>query len=291
MPRRRWSTPRGRPHRKVMVMSRWLVSISAVCRLFVDLASAMWARRRRRKEAEPLPAVRALHLPREDLPERPRSHQVTAAEVVECSRFEAGLRINGAAERAVRDHCFEIVPATAPGKWRAQKARQSSSTGGSPFADVRSGASRDSVAGGVYPPAMAVASGSFPRPSSNPRTALTERSRIRGPCQGEGEAEVAKVLCVLYEDPVDGYPRSYARDAIPRIERYYDGRTTPTPSGSTSSRVGFWAAFPGSSGCGGSSRSAAALLSRRTRTGRTRSSSESSRTLRSSSPSRSGLPT
>jgi formate dehydrogenase len=46
---------------------------------------------------------------------------------------------------------------------------------------------------------------------------------------GEGEAEVAKVLCVLYEDPVDGYPRSYAREAIPRIERYYDGQTTPTP--------------------------------------------------------------
>ena len=57
----------------------------------------MWARRGRRKEAEPLPAVRALHLSREDLPERPRSHQVTAAEVVECSRFEAGLRISGAA--------------------------------------------------------------------------------------------------------------------------------------------------------------------------------------------------
>jgi formate dehydrogenase len=40
---------------------------------------------------------------------------------------------------------------------------------------------------------------------------------------------VAKVLCVLYDDPVEGYPRSYARDAIPRIERYYDGQTTPTP--------------------------------------------------------------
>src|SRR6266516_7670925 len=47
----------------------------------------------------------------------------------------------------------------------------------------------------------------------------------------EGEAEVAKVLCVLYDDPVDGYPRSYARDAIPRVERYYDGQTTPTPEG------------------------------------------------------------
>jgi hypothetical protein len=40
---------------------------------------------------------------------------------------------------------------------------------------------------------------------------------------------VAKVLCVLCDDPVDGYPRSYARDAIPRIERYHDGQTTPTP--------------------------------------------------------------
>src|SRR4249920_475009 len=45
----------------------------------------------------------------------------------------------------------------------------------------------------------------------------------------EGGAEVAKVLCVLYDDPVDGYPDSYARDAIPKIERYYDGQTTPSP--------------------------------------------------------------
>src|SRR5881409_537093 len=40
---------------------------------------------------------------------------------------------------------------------------------------------------------------------------------------------MAKVLCVLYDDPVDGYPPSYARDGIPKIERYYDGQTTPTP--------------------------------------------------------------
>jgi formate dehydrogenase len=40
---------------------------------------------------------------------------------------------------------------------------------------------------------------------------------------------MAKVLCVLYEDPVDGYPPAYARDEIPKIERYYDGQTTPTP--------------------------------------------------------------
>jgi formate dehydrogenase len=40
---------------------------------------------------------------------------------------------------------------------------------------------------------------------------------------------MATVLCVLYEDPVDGYPPSYTRDGIPTIERYPDGQTTPTP--------------------------------------------------------------
>jgi formate dehydrogenase len=40
---------------------------------------------------------------------------------------------------------------------------------------------------------------------------------------------MATILCVLYDDPVDGYPTSYARDGIPVIERYYDGQTTPTP--------------------------------------------------------------
>ena len=40
---------------------------------------------------------------------------------------------------------------------------------------------------------------------------------------------MAKVLCVLYDDPVDGYPTSYARDDLPRLERYPDGQTLPTP--------------------------------------------------------------
>ncbi len=40
---------------------------------------------------------------------------------------------------------------------------------------------------------------------------------------------MATVLCVLYDDPVDGYPTSYARDGVPVIERYFDGQTTPTP--------------------------------------------------------------
>ena len=40
---------------------------------------------------------------------------------------------------------------------------------------------------------------------------------------------MATVLCVLYHDPVSGYPPSYARDFIPKIERYPDGQTTPSP--------------------------------------------------------------
>lgn len=43
---------------------------------------------------------------------------------------------------------------------------------------------------------------------------------------------MAKVICVLYDDPVGGYPKkSYARDEIPRLERYPDGQTLPTPEG------------------------------------------------------------
>ncbi len=41
---------------------------------------------------------------------------------------------------------------------------------------------------------------------------------------------MAKVLCVLYDDPVDGYPTTYARDDIPKLERYPDGQTMPTPT-------------------------------------------------------------
>lgn len=40
---------------------------------------------------------------------------------------------------------------------------------------------------------------------------------------------MAKVLCVLYDDPVDGYPTSYARGEIPKISGYPNGQTAPTP--------------------------------------------------------------
>ncbi len=40
---------------------------------------------------------------------------------------------------------------------------------------------------------------------------------------------MAKIVCVLYDDPVKGYPKSYARDDLPQLERYPDGQTLPTP--------------------------------------------------------------
>jgi formate dehydrogenase len=40
---------------------------------------------------------------------------------------------------------------------------------------------------------------------------------------------MAKVLCVLYDDPVGGYPPTYARDSVPQIASYHDGQTTPSP--------------------------------------------------------------
>jgi formate dehydrogenase len=42
---------------------------------------------------------------------------------------------------------------------------------------------------------------------------------------------MAKILCVLYDDPIGGYPTDYPRDDLPKIERYPDGQTLPNPSG------------------------------------------------------------
>ena len=41
---------------------------------------------------------------------------------------------------------------------------------------------------------------------------------------------MAKCVMVLYPDPVDGYPPTYARDSIPEIRNYPGGATLPTPS-------------------------------------------------------------
>ncbi|MGQ0660111.1 NAD-dependent formate dehydrogenase [Sphingosinicella sp.] len=42
---------------------------------------------------------------------------------------------------------------------------------------------------------------------------------------------MAKILCVLYADPVDGYPTSYPRDGLPKLDLYPDGQALPTPRG------------------------------------------------------------
>lgn len=40
---------------------------------------------------------------------------------------------------------------------------------------------------------------------------------------------MAKIVCVLYDDPIGGYPKTYARDDVPQPKIYPDGQTLPTP--------------------------------------------------------------
>lgn len=42
---------------------------------------------------------------------------------------------------------------------------------------------------------------------------------------------MAKIVCVLYDDPVSGFPPKYARDDLPTLEHYPGGQTLPTPNG------------------------------------------------------------
>ena len=39
-----------------------------------------------------------------------------------------------------------------------------------------------------------------------------------------------KVLCVLYPDPVAGFPPRYARESLPTVARYPDGQALPSPA-------------------------------------------------------------
>jgi formate dehydrogenase len=105
------------------------------------------------------------------------------------------------------------------------------------------------------------------------------------------EQIMAKVLCVLYDDPVDGYPASYPRDDLPKIGRYPDGQLLPTPKaidfepgtlfGSISGELGLREYLESN----GHSLTVTSI-----RMARTRSSSESCRTRRLLSRSRFGPP-
>jgi formate dehydrogenase len=65
----------------------------------------------------------------------------------------------------------------------------------------------------------------------------SEYNESKGDCKNELgfslltwlEGSMAKVLCVLYDDPVDGYPKTYPRDDVPQLAVYPDGQSLPTP--------------------------------------------------------------
>ncbi len=40
-----------------------------------------------------------------------------------------------------------------------------------------------------------------------------------------------KILCVLYDDPKGGMPKSYPVSSLPKLDKYPDGMTLPTPKG------------------------------------------------------------
>ncbi len=40
-----------------------------------------------------------------------------------------------------------------------------------------------------------------------------------------------KILCVLYDDPMNGMPKNYPLEDLPKIDKYPDGMTLPSPNG------------------------------------------------------------
>ena len=104
--------------------------------------------------------------------------------------------------------------------------------------------------------------------------------------------EMAKILCVLYDDPIDGYPKSYPRDDLPKIDHYPGGQTLPTPKAIDFRPGTLLGSVTGGLGLKEISRSRSATLSSSppTRRGRIRASSASFRTPKSSSRSLSGPP-
>jgi formate dehydrogenase len=39
---------------------------------------------------------------------------------------------------------------------------------------------------------------------------------------------MSKIVCVLYDDPIGGYPKSYAQDNLPKLSNYPDRQTLPS---------------------------------------------------------------
>jgi formate dehydrogenase len=58
----------------------------------------------------------------------------------------------------------------------------------------------------------------------------------------------AKVVSVLYDDPVEGYPSSYSRETIPSITQYPDGQSTPNPKNPLGEQVKLYGSVSGELG-------------------------------------------
>lgn len=92
---------------------------------------------------------------------------------------------------------------------------------------------------------------------------------------------MAKVLCVLYDDPTDGYPTTYARDDRRPSTTIPAARPPRPPRPSTSRRATSSAASPANSACAPSWRRPATPSSSpltRTATGRSSTGSRRTRT-------------
>ena len=63
-----------------------------------------------------------------------------------------------------------------------------------------------------------------------------------------------KIVCVLYDDPVEGYPPRYAREDIPILATYRVDRLCLRQARSTSSLENFWDRFQAAWDCENSSR-------------------------------------
>jgi hypothetical protein len=58
-------------------------------------------------------------------------------------------------------------------------------------------------------------------------TYITRNLILASLLSSDQEPTMAKIICVLYDDPVDGYPKSYPRDDLPKIDHYPGGPTLP----------------------------------------------------------------
>ena len=64
---------------------------------------------------------------------------------------------------------------------------------------------------------------------------------------------MAKIVCVLYSDPVGGYPPKYFPDSMPSLQRYPDDESLPTLGALDLAGTGALSYAAGSSASPGSS--------------------------------------